>query len=233
MRDEWPQEYLQWFLIDHLCVYLFREFCDVTTVCRQEAPWVISPLYNDNESLVFISVGQFFEFVNLVTMQPYQGIINGLEVQTKYIQWEFTFSTVIRFETQTPMGIYRDMNCQCDFVRHLLLESSRGCTRQCLYLNLGNPRSNITPDSLYSSCLNQTLVRKTNPNDTNTVTKPKKHNVLLSNPKYYHCQCVHHHQSFIPPSSTPVSSSVFSRSSSANFIMATVSCVKIIFPDSE
>ena len=42
-------------------------------------------------------------------MQPYQGFINGLEVQTKYIQWEFTFSTVIRFEKQTPMGIYRDM----------------------------------------------------------------------------------------------------------------------------
>ena len=108
-RDEWPQEYLQWFLIDHLSVYIFREFCDVTTVCRQEAPWVISPLYNDNECLVFISVGQFFEFRSLLTMQPYQGFINGLEVQTKYIQWEFTFSTVIRFEKQTPMGIYRDM----------------------------------------------------------------------------------------------------------------------------
>ena len=112
-------------------------------------------------------------------MHPYQRFINGLEVQTKYIHWEFTFSTVIRFEKQTPMGIYRDMDCQLDFVRHLLLECSRGCTRQCLYLNLGNPRSNITPDSLYSSCLNLTLVRKTNPNDTNTVTKPKKHNVLL------------------------------------------------------
>ena len=41
---------------------------------------------------------------SLLTMYPYQGIINGLKVQTKYFQWEFTFATVLRFEKQTING---------------------------------------------------------------------------------------------------------------------------------
>ena len=60
-EDEWPQEYLQ-FLIDHFCVYIFREFRDVIAACHQEALWVVSPLYNDNDRLVFIFSGQFLEY---------------------------------------------------------------------------------------------------------------------------------------------------------------------------